>query len=171
MLHEPVAVHVGDHLGRPSPLRVDDGTRHAAVEHHPDGHRLGGHELPRRDAGHRERVVEEGHDIAGDRGLPARVQDLDGDGQPEIVVVWTSYFGNSYASSLSVLSVGRVEGNKRLWREASTVEIVGSDPELDIRDASLSVDSMTLGPNDARCCPTKKVHRERSYRGGKLVAR
>ena len=114
-------------------------------------------------------IAKQGSDGNTARADSVRVHDLDGDGQPEIVVLWTAYFGNSSASSLSVLAVGRVSQGKRLWREASTVQIDGIDPRLEIRGASLQVDSITLGPKDPRCCPTRKVHRQWVYRGGKLA--
>lgn len=101
----------------------------------------------------------------------AQLADLDGDGQAEMVLTWTAYFGNSQQTHVSVLAAKAQPGGKRRWHEAAQVDVLGEAIKVTLASGNqIVIDSLTTGPKDPRCCPTQKVHKLWFYRGGKLLA-
>ncbi len=89
--------------------------------------------------------------------------DLDGDGRSEMVLWWT-FYGPTFAySGLTVFA-----GPPR-WRAAGRADLTGIVERVAVERGVIRVDAKTLGPNDARCCPTKAVVGRYRWSAGKLV--
>lgn len=90
------------------------------------------------------------NETKGDRGgtevVAAEQADLDGDGKPEWVVLWTR--------------LGAPPGRRRRTGRCSGCA----------SRAPRAVDTLMPGPNDARCCPTRKTVQRVRWQGGKLVS-
>ena len=69
-----------------------------------------------------------------------------------IVLLWTAYFGNSQASSLALLERG-----PKGWRQAGQAELRRNVEQMRLAGDEVQVHALTLGPKDARCCPTVKL--------------
>jgi len=69
-----------------------------------------------------------------------------------IVVQWTSYFGNSQASTVSLL-----EHATKGWRLAGEAQLRGTVSKMSIDGAVVRFEALTTGPNDARCCPSVQI--------------
>lgn len=81
---------------------------------------------------------------------PHVVTDLNGDGKPDIVLQW-DVMGPTW--SLPKLSVFIDQG--RTYRTLTT-DLTGQIEKLSVNGAVIRLDTLTLGPKDARCCPTLK---------------
>ena len=92
------------------------------------------------------------------------VADLNGDGRPDIVLMW-NLMGPTYF--LPKLTLFLDQG--RSYR-ALTTDLKGQTEKLTVRGADISVHTLMLGPNDPRCCPTRKAQMRFRWQGGKLVA-
>jgi len=97
--------------------------------------------------------------------VQALLQDLDGDGQDEILLRWAKTFGNSEAQSVSVL---RQVGAGR-WRPAGTVDVLGNPGAMRVQGASIEVTVQRMAPGDPRCCPSLNAVQKMSYVKGRLV--
>ena len=58
--------------------------------------------------------------------------------------------------------------NGRTYR-ALTSDLDGQVEKLDVRGADIVVSALMLGPNDPRCCPTRKARINLRWQNGKLV--
>ncbi len=108
--------------------------------------------------------------------------DIDGDGAPDIVLLWT-LLGPTFASSTLTLiarparpgatagaTASATPSTAAAWRETGSADIFGQAERLRVQGREILVDTLTLGPKDARCCPSvKKVQRLR-WAAGRLVA-
>ncbi|MFT3956683.1 MAG: hypothetical protein QM722_20550 [Piscinibacter sp.] len=78
------------------------------------------------------------------------ITDLNGDGKPDIVLQW-DVMGPTW--SLPKLSVLIDQG--RNYRTLTT-DLTGQIEKVSVSGAVIRLDTLTLGPKDARCCPTLK---------------
>lgn len=124
------------------PLAVLDGGQRRAVAQH-----LAGKSRPG-----------EG-DAAADHVLLA---DLDGDGAAEAVVQWT-FYGPTFAQSFVSVFAGRDP-----VRLAGETRLTGLVEQVRIEGRQIRVDAKTLGPGDARCCPTKAIVERFRWASGRL---
>jgi hypothetical protein len=69
-----------------------------------------------------------------------------------ILLLWTSFFGNSQASALALLERG-----PKGWRQTGKAELRGTIQQIRLNGDEVRVDGLTTGPKDPRCCPTVKV--------------
>jgi hypothetical protein len=95
----------------------------------------------------------------------AHASDLDGDGKPEVVLLWT-FLGPTYGWSRVTLFTPAAQG----WRHAASVDVAGQAQGLRLRGRDIEVDTLTLGPSDARCCPSVKHVQRIRWQGGALVS-
>ncbi len=106
---------------------------------------------------------EPGHgDAQADKALLA---DLDGDGQPELVLLWT-FMGPTFALSQVALFTGGAGG----WRERASADIVGQAQSMAIERGEIRIATLRLGPRDARCCPSVKSLQRLRWVGSKLAS-
>ncbi len=77
-----------------------------------------------------------------------------------ILLLWTSYFGNSQASSLALLARG-----PKGWQQAGKAELRGNIEQVQLDGDAVRVDALTLAPKDPRCCPTLKLVQRFSVAG------
>lgn len=91
------------------------------------------------------------------------VADVNGDGRPDIVLMW-NVLGPTY--SFPKLTLFLDAG--RTYR-ALTTDLSGLTERLTVRGPSIVVDTLMPGPNDPRCCPTKKAQMQFRWQNGKLV--
>ncbi len=100
--------------------------------------------------------------------------DIDGDGKPDIVLLWT-LLGPTFASS-SVTLVSRLMPPSRAggdaggWRETARADVFGQAVRLRVQGREIVVDTLTLGPKDARCCPSVRQVQRLRWLDGRLVA-
>lgn len=94
----------------------------------------------------------------------AHVADLDGDGRPELVVLWT-FLGPTYWWSRVTL----YQPAGSAWREGKSVAVDGQPQGLAVKGSEVHVATLTLGPNDPRCCPSRKGVQRFRARGGELA--
>lgn len=90
--------------------------------------------------------------------------DLDGDGKPEMVMLWTLLGPTYHRASVSVFT-SAANG----WREVGTADVLGQAQKLSLQGTLIRVDTLTAGPSDARCCPTRKSVQRLRLQAGKLV--
>ena len=92
------------------------------------------------------------------------VTDLNGDGRPDIVLLWHELGPTSAYPKLSLfLDQGRTY-------RTLTADLNGQAEALTVRGQDILVDTLMLAPSDPRCCPTRKVRLHFRWQGGKLVA-
>jgi hypothetical protein len=103
-------------------------------------------------------------DSGGTQVTGAEQGDLDGDGKPEWVVLWT-FLGPTYWWSR--VSVFTQTGNR--WRAAGSARADGIVERLRLQGREIAVDTLVAGPNDPRCCPSRKAVLRYRWQGGKLL--
>lgn len=91
------------------------------------------------------------------------VADINGDGRADIVLVWNVMGPTSAWPKLTLFL-----DNGRTYR-ALTSDLDGQVEKLDVRGADIVVSALMLGPNDPRCCPTRKARINLRWQNGKLV--
>jgi len=92
------------------------------------------------------------------------IADLDGDGRPDIVLIWAVLGPTSGYYKMSVfLDQGR---NYRTL----TTNLSGDVQKLTVNGRTIVIDVLNLGPNDPRCCPSVKAQQRFQWTGQKLVA-
>lgn len=92
------------------------------------------------------------------------VSDLDGDGKPEIVLLWV-LLGPTYSSnSLTVFS--KTAGG---FKPAATFPLMGTATNLaSVKGGVIRVDQEFLAKNDPRCCPSIKKQMKYRWLGKKI---
>lgn len=90
------------------------------------------------------------------------IADLNADRRPDIVLIWHVLGGTSSWPKLTILL-----DQGRTYR-ALTTNLMGEPKRLTIDGPAITIESMTLGRNDARCCPTVKKQFRFRLVGGKL---
>lgn len=102
-----------------------------------------------------------------DQGAPDafahQIADVNGDGRPDIVLVWNIMGPTSAWPKLTLLL-----DNGKTYR-ALTADLTGQVEKLDVKGPSIVVSTLTLGAKDPRCCPTVKRQISMRWQGGKLV--
>lgn len=91
------------------------------------------------------------------------IADVNGDGKPDIVLLW-DVLGPTW--SLPKMSIFIDQG--RNYRTITT-DLQGQIEGLAVRGSTIRIDTLTLGPKDARCCPTVKKQLQYQWTGNKLV--
>ena len=91
------------------------------------------------------------------------IADLDGDGKPDIVLLW-DVMGPTY--SLPKLTIFLDQGKNY---RTLTADLNGQTQKLTVNGPMIVVDTLMPGPNDPRCCPTKKEQLKYRWAGGKLT--
>lgn len=91
------------------------------------------------------------------------VADVNGDGRPDIVLMWNVLGPTYHYPKLTLfLDAGRTY-------RALTTDLQGQTERLTVKGPAITVDTMMLGPNDARCCPTRRAQMQFRWQNGKLV--
>lgn len=92
------------------------------------------------------------------------VSDLDGDGKPEVVLLWV-LLGPTYSSnSLTVFS--KTAGG---FKPAATFPLMGTATNLaSVKGGVIRVDQEFLAKNDPRCCPSIKKQMKYRWLGKKI---
>ena len=90
--------------------------------------------------------------------------DLDGDGGPDIVLMWNLL---GAIGSYPKLTIFPDQG--RSYR-ALTADLSGMTEKLAVQGPMILIDTLMPGPGDARCCPTKKTQPRFRWAGGKLAS-
>ena len=102
--------------------------------------------------------------LGGNQPVQHVVTDLNGDGRPDIVLLWHELGPTSAYPKLSLfLDQGRTY-------RTLTADLNGQAEALSVHGQDILIDTLMPGPNDARCCPTRKVKLLFRWQGGKLVA-
>ena len=92
------------------------------------------------------------------------VGDLNGDGRPEVVLVW-SLLGPTYSSdSLTVFS--QAEGG---YEPLATFPLAGEARLSSVKGGVIFINQKVLGKNDPRCCPSVKKLGKYRLAGKKIV--
>ncbi len=92
-----------------------------------------------------------------------QIADVNGDGRPDIVLVWNVMGPTSAWPKLTLF----LDSGKTY--RALTADLTGQVEKLDVKGSSILVTTLMLGPKDPRCCPTVKRQISMSWQGGKLV--
>jgi hypothetical protein len=91
------------------------------------------------------------------------ITDLNADGKADIVLMWNVLGPTYFYPKLTIfLDQGRSY-------RALTADLGGQTERLTVKGSDILVDTLMLGPNDPRCCPTRKVQMHFRWQGGKLV--
>jgi hypothetical protein len=90
------------------------------------------------------------------------IADLDGDGKADIVLLW-DVMGPTY--SLPKMTIFLDQG--KTYRTLTT-DLWGQSQKLTVMGPMILVDTLTMGPNDPRCCPTLKMQLRFRWADGKL---
>lgn len=90
--------------------------------------------------------------------------DLDGDGKPEIVLVWTTLGPTYWRNSLTIFS--QVTG---VYSPAATIGLDGAAKFAEIKNGTIIVDQKKYAKKDPICCPTIAVMAEYVWKEGKIT--
>jgi hypothetical protein len=102
-------------------------------------------------------------DQGSNEALTHQIADVDGDGKPDIVLLWNVMGPTSAWPKLTVfLDTGRSY-------RALTANLSGIVEKLEVKGSNITVGTLMLGPKDPRCCPTVKTQINMRWQGGKLV--
>jgi len=93
------------------------------------------------------------------------VHDLNGDGQDEIVVLWTMYGPTYWHHGVAVLA--RQGG--RYVPSGETQDPLGLVEGMTVADGVIQLKTKWPGPNDPRCCPTLPKTLRYRWTPGKLT--
>lgn len=92
------------------------------------------------------------------------IHDLDGDGRPDIVLMWNVLGATWFYPKLTIfLDQGRSY-------RVLTADLKGMTEKFTVAGPSITIDTLMPGPGDARCCPTAKKQLRFRWAGGKLTA-
>ena len=103
--------------------------------------------------------------IEGAEASPDRhaIADLNGDGKPDIVLIWLVLGPTSGYYKMSIfLDQGR---NYRTL----TSDLSGHVERLAVNGSTIVIDMLEFGPKDPRCCPSVKMQKRFQWTSGKLV--
>ncbi|WP_349741029.1 hypothetical protein [Roseateles cavernae] len=98
----------------------------------------------------------------------ARPVDLDADGRPEILLLWSKPYGNSLSTSLSLLAPAPQGTGRPGWRLAGSQRVRGINPVLTLAPPLVRIDSAVEKPGDPRCCPSGKITQQLRLSAGRL---
>lgn len=91
------------------------------------------------------------------------VADVDGDGKPEVVLLWNQLGPTYWYAKLSVLKPAGKDV------QAAGADVAGIAETVRVEGARIVVDSLVLGKNDPRCCPSVKKTVRYRWSGAKLA--
>lgn len=91
------------------------------------------------------------------------VADLNSDGAQEIVLLWLLLGPTFSYTKLTVLSQ-----TANGYAPAASVDITGLAERLTVEDGTIIVDTLVLGENDPRCCPSVKKRVKYRWTGQNL---
>lgn len=91
------------------------------------------------------------------------IADLNGDGRPDIVLLW---YVEGPTFGYSKMSIFLDQG--RNYRTLTT-NLSGQVERIGVKGSTIVVNTLMPGPNDPRCCPTRKVQERYQWTGNKLV--
>src|SRR5512147_2317886 len=78
------------------------------------------------------------------------IADLNGDGRPDIVLLWDA-LGPTFGYSKMSIFLDQGKNYRTL-----TTDLEGQVDKITVKGSTILVDTMALGPKDPRCCPTIK---------------
>ncbi|MCH2092812.1 MAG: hypothetical protein MK141_14715 [Pseudoxanthomonas sp.] len=93
------------------------------------------------------------------------VADLDGDGEAEVVVLWTMLGPTYWHHGVTVLA----HKGQRYMPAGETGEPLGSVEGMLVRNGTIELKTKWPGPNDPRCCPTVAKTLRYRWTPGKLT--
>jgi hypothetical protein len=91
------------------------------------------------------------------------IADLNSDGKPEIVLVWTTLGPTYWHNTLTVFS----ETSGR-YKPVSSLQLNGEARLSSVKDGVIAVNQTMYGKNDSICCPTVKKLMNYRWNGNKL---
>ena len=97
------------------------------------------------------------------RAQGSAIADLNGDGKPEIVLVWTTLGPTYWHNTLTVFS--QTSGR---YKPVSSLPLNGGARLSSVKDGVIVVNQTMYGKNDPLCCPTVKKQMEYQWSANKL---
>jgi hypothetical protein len=91
------------------------------------------------------------------------VADVNGDGKPDIVLMWNVLGATWHQPKLTLF----IDQGKTY--RALTTDLAGQTEKLSVNGSNIVVHTLMPGPNDPRCCPTRKTQMRYQWSGNKLV--
>jgi hypothetical protein len=91
--------------------------------------------------------------------------DINGDGQDEIVVLWTLYGPTYWNSGVAVLA----KQGARYAAAGETSDALGMVEGMTVADGVIQLTTKWPGPNDPRCCPSVNKTLRYRWTPGKLT--
>lgn len=102
----------------------------------------------------------EGMDVSAGEHL---IGDLNGDGRPDIVLIWHA-LGPTYGYSKMSIFLDQGKSYRTL-----TADLPGQIENVAVKGSTIVLNALTLGAKDPRCCPTVKTRLTYQWTGNKLV--
>lgn len=96
----------------------------------------------------------------GAKSQGSRFSDLDGDGKPELVLVWTALGPTYWHNNLTVISERDGE-----YKFISSMQLIGEAKLSSVKDGIIFVDQIIYADKDPICCPT--LHKRIQYHWNK----
>lgn len=91
------------------------------------------------------------------------ISDLNGDGKPDIVLLWDA-LGPTFGYSKMSIFLDQGKNYRTL-----TADLPGQVERLTAAGSTITVNTLLPGPKDPRCCPTLKKRVAYQWTGDKLV--
>lgn len=91
------------------------------------------------------------------------IADLNGDGKPDIVLLWDA-LGPTFGYSKMSIFLDQGKNYRTL-----TTDLGGQVEKLTVKGSTIVVDTLMPGPKDPRCCPSIKTQMRYHWTGDKLV--
>lgn len=96
----------------------------------------------------------------GTKSQGSTLSDLDGDGKPELILVWTTLGPTYWHNNLTVLS--ELEGE---YKPVGSMQLIGEAQSPSVKDGIIFVDQVVYADKDPLCCPI--VHKKIQYHWNK----